>query len=261
MTLILGLGLEAQAAVDDVVVRDLEAVVERLAHGAAGGIAGLRPGGLEQVELAAIVCAADHRAAVRVVDAERAFAVERPEAGVLQLAPGRLHVQRKTTGSHGAKAVAALRSLDHAGGTQFGVVAAAVGFDPRAMELGPVGRRRKLGGNDVHDAAQRFGAIEHTGWSANDFHALREPRVERRTILVAPRVVLQSAAIGEHEHAWAEQAANHRLAHLLAGRDVPDASELRHRVGQGDAAVQVDLLAGEHTGGEWRGTGRDGRTR
>ena len=216
VALVLGFGLEAKAAADDVIVRDLKAVVERLAHGPTNGVACLGPVGLEEVKLAAVMCGANHCAAVCVADAEGVLGVERPEAGILQLATWSLHIQRKATSGHGTKAVAALSAFDHTGGSQFGVVAATVGFEPCSLDLRPIGRRGQLGGDDIHDAAECLGAIEDAGWPPNDFNSLRETRVERRSVLVAPGVILQPAAIGEHEHTWAEQPADHRLAHLLA---------------------------------------------
>ena len=83
--------LEADA-VRQIVVRELETVIERLANRAAFRVARLGTARLEEMEFAAVVRGADRRGAVVTANPERAVAVERPEARVLLRAGGGLIV-------------------------------------------------------------------------------------------------------------------------------------------------------------------------
>ena len=245
MTLILCLRLDAQPLAHRVIVRDLEPIIQGLTHRAASGIASLGSTCLEQVEFPAVVSSADVGGAMRAVDAERAFAVHREEAGILELALRCLDVEREPTGRLSAPAVAAPGSLDHSGRAELRVVRSAVGFNGATSCRLAIGGEGECRGYDIDYASKRFRSVQHARRSSNHFNPLRQSRVDRRAVLVAPRVVLESAAIGEDKHARSEEPADHWLAHLLAGGNVAHAGELRHGVRERDAAGRMHIVAGE----------------
>src|SRR5205807_7869969 len=94
---------------------------------------------------------------------------------------------------------------------------------------------------------------------------LREAGVHRRAVLVAPRVVLEPAAVLEHQYARTREPPDDRLADLLSGGERVDPRERAQRVGEGPALLAPQAVLGEglrrerrQSGGERRAGGRDG---
>jgi hypothetical protein len=75
---------------------------------------------------------------------------------------------------------------------------------------------------------------------------IRDPRIGRRTVLVAPRVVLEPVAVLEHQGARPGGAAQHRLADLLTGRERAHAGQALDGACQRHRLRAAQALGGEH---------------
>ena len=134
------------------------------------------------------------------------------------------------------------------GAPQLAVVGRAVRLDARA-ELSWA--RTRIGdrfGDHVDHAAQRVRPVQHARGTANHLHAVGEARIGRWAVLVAPRVVLQTPAVIEHQHTRPREPANHRLADLSAGRQRANPGDVGKRVRQGHAGTRVHAAAVETRG-------------
>src|SRR5207244_1844598 len=187
------------------------------AFGTSGGRAARRLVGLEQLELPGVAGIPQRGTAARATAADGGLAVHRAEARVVELAGGRVQAARGTPDPEHAPPPGPGRSLDARRRPHLGVVRRARDLKPRPDQARPAVRVRQLGRDDVHHAAQRIRSVQHAGGPADHLDALCEPGVHGGAILVAPRVVLQAAPIGEHQDARACQSPNHRLADLCAG--------------------------------------------
>src|SRR5437867_11586269 len=151
MALPLGLRFQSDTT-HEIVTRDLHPIVGQFALGAAR-LSRCRSLGFEQLELAAVPCVAQRRAATRAARAHCDLSRDRAEPGVVERAHGRVEAARESTDAEHAPAPAAARSLNSRGSFELGVVRGT-----RYLESGvgrpraPV-RVRQLLGNHVHYAA------------------------------------------------------------------------------------------------------------
>src|SRR5439155_21150221 len=111
---------------DDVIPRELDAVVGELALGARFRRAGGRALRLEQLELAAVAGVAQRRVAAHAAQSQRRRAVQRAEAGVVELARGRVQVAREPADRGRAPRPWSRGSLEPGRGAHLRVVRGAV---------------------------------------------------------------------------------------------------------------------------------------
>src|SRR5213075_1468 len=89
-----------------------------------------------------------------------------------------------------------------------GVVARARERKTSARDTPTAGRIGQGLWNHIEDTTQRVGSVEHARGPANQLEAPDERRFHGRAVFVTPRVVLEPAAVVEHEHARSGEAAD-----------------------------------------------------
>src|SRR5438094_2859810 len=157
MALPLGLRFQSDAT-HEIVTRDLYPIVGQFAFGAAR-LSRCRSLGFEQLELAAVPCVAQRRAATRAARAHCDLSRDRAEPGVVELAHGRVEAARESTDAEHAPAPAAARSLDTRRAFELGVARGARYLESGAHRSRSAVRVRQLLGNHIHHAAQSVGAV------------------------------------------------------------------------------------------------------
>ena len=249
----LGLGLEPQPS-QQILAGNLQPVIRELAlRPPALGPAGGRPFGLEQLELAAVAAVAQRRTAARAARPDRRLPRQRVEAGVVELARRSVEAAREAADPVDAPPPSAARPLHAGGGVDLGVVAGARELERAADRGGSAVRVGELLGDHVHHPAQRVGAVQHARRPADHLDALRQPRVDRGTVLVAPRVVFQPAPVLEHQHSGSGEPPDDRLADLLPRGEGVDPREVGEGVGERHALLAAQLAFGERVARERRG--------
>src|SRR2546425_9123662 len=110
----------------------------------------------------------------------------------------------------------------------------------------------QLGWNHVYHAAKGVGPVEHACGTTNHFDALGQPRVDGRSVLVTPGVVLEPAAVDEREHPRAGEPPDHRLADRLPRTERAHARERLQRARQRHALRPPPAVSAESGHGERR---------
>ena len=231
----LRLGLEPERA-DEIVAGGLNAIVGELALGSPC-FAARRLVGLEQLELAGVARVPQGRAAPGAAAADHGLAVHRAEARVVELPCGCVQAAGGAPDPEHPPGPGAARAFDSSRRLQLRVVRGAGQLEPRADHAGPAVRVRQLRRDHVHDPAHRVRSVQHAGGSADQLHPLGQPSVDRRPVLVTPRVIFQTVPVGEHQHPGAREAPDHRLADLGAGGERVHAGEPGERMRQRHALV------------------------
>src|SRR6266511_1716427 len=110
---------------------------------------------------------------------------------------------------------------------------AAEGCNPVRMNPGPPPRRiRQLLRDHVDHPAHGIGAVKDARRPANQLDTTHERRFDRGPVLITPRVILEPAAVLEHEHPRPREAANHRFPDLRAGAERAHAGQRVDDVGE-----------------------------
>src|SRR5206468_3179559 len=124
------------------------------------------------------------------------------------------------------------------------VFAPCPGPEPRSDEPRPPPRRiRQLLRDYVDHPAHGIGAVKNARGPANQLDTTRERRFDRGAVLITPRVILEPAAVLEHEHPWPREAANHRFPDLRAGAERAHAGQRLDDMGERDP-LSLPLLVG-----------------
>ena len=256
VTLPLCFRLEPQPT-DDIIPRELDAVVGELALGArflrrAGGRA-LR---LEQLELTPVAGVAQRRAAAHAAQAEGRRAVQRAEARVVQLARGRVQVAPNAADRHRAPRPRSRGSLEPARDAELCVVRGAVDVERAPQRARSARPRRRVGEllrDHVHHPADRVRPVQHARRPADDLDPLGESGVDRGAVLVAPRVVFEAAAVVEHQHAGSRKPADHGLPDLPAGAQRANARQRLECMGERNRPLAAQPLLAQRGAREGRG--------
>jgi len=105
----------------------------------------------------------------------------------------------------------------------------------------PVGLARAIGAErqglrlDIHGPAERARAVEDTRGPAHDLEALAQEGIDIRRVADTELLVIDADAVAQDRDAIARQAADDRLAGLVAGTDIGHTGQMIERGPEGCA--------------------------
>ena len=201
---------------------------------------------LQQFELTAVVYDAHRQRTFLAAPSRGPFAVQGAEAGVVELAFRRMQIGAVPPRRGHAPTERAARSFGTRRTAQLEVVRRARERESRAHEGAPTIRReRQRLRNHIHDAANRVGSIEYARRTANDLDSTHKSRFDRWSVFIAPRVILQSTTVLQHDDARSRQPANHRFADLRAGTQRAETGKRLENMGERHALLATQAFATE----------------